>query len=205
MYHSRWCLRQRRIKGHSMLSHYIQIRCLSPDQEILASDIMSRLFYRLHGAIASLQTSEIGASFPNHTLTSVGDVLRVHGSENILTRVLDGGWLFRMEDYTLSSGIMVVPEQVKYRCVSRVRAKSSAPRLRRRLMRRHDISAEDAERRIPDSVERRLQFPSILMCSKGTSTFSYPIFIKHGSLFNMPVPGEFSGYGLSSKATIPWF
>ncbi|KXV05797.1 hypothetical protein AD930_11145 [Acetobacter malorum] len=187
------------------MSHFIQVRCLSPDQEITVSDIMSRAFYRLHGAIASLQTSEVGVSFPNHTLMSVGDVLRVHGSKDALGRLLDGGWLFRMEDYTLSSGLMPVPEQVKYRCVSRGRAKSSAPRLRKRLMRRHGLSDQEAERLIPDSVEKRLKLPSISVCSKGTSTRSYPIFIKHGPLLDAPVSAAFSGYGLSSEATVPWF
>ena len=43
--------------GHSMLSHFIQVRCLSPDQEITVPDIMSRVFYRLHGAIASHRIS----------------------------------------------------------------------------------------------------------------------------------------------------
>lgn len=191
--------------GHSMLSHFIQVRCLSPDQEITVQDIMSRVFYRLHGAIASLHTSDVGVSFPNHTFMSVGDVLRVHGSKDALTRLLDGGWLFRLEDYTLSSGIMSVPEQVKYRCVSRARAKSSAPRLRRRLMRRHNLSELEAKRLIPDSIEKRLNLPSILVCSKTTSTPSYPIFIKHGPLLSSPVPGPFSSYGLSSEATVPWF
>jgi CRISPR-associated endonuclease Csy4 len=34
---------------------------------------------------------------------------------------------------------------------------------------------------------------------------SFRLFIRHGDILAFPVGGEFSNYGLSSTATVPWF
>ena len=33
----------------------------------------------------------------------------------------------------------------------------------------------------------------------------FRLFIRHGDILAVPVGGEFSNYGLSSTATVPWF
>ncbi|WP_244588639.1 type I-F CRISPR-associated endoribonuclease Cas6/Csy4, partial [Escherichia coli] len=38
-----------------------------------------------------------------------------------------------------------------------------------------------------------------------TSQQQFKLFIRHGDLLTEPVKGEFSSYGLSATATIPWF
>ncbi len=38
-----------------------------------------------------------------------------------------------------------------------------------------------------------------------SSQQQFKLFIRHGDLLTEPVKGEFSSYGLSATATIPWF
>lgn len=38
-----------------------------------------------------------------------------------------------------------------------------------------------------------------------SSQQQFKLFIRHGDLLKEPVKGEFSSYGLSATATIPWF
>jgi CRISPR-associated endonuclease Csy4 len=100
--------------------------------------------------------------------------------------------------------VTVVPESVQYRSVSRLQVKSNAERLRRRLMQRHSLTAEEARQRIPDTVERSLNLPFISLRSQSTGQ-SFRLFIQHGPLRQTAEAGDFNAYGLSSGATIPWF
>jgi CRISPR-associated endonuclease Csy4 len=97
-----------------------------------------------------------------------------------------------------------VPARVSHRTVSRVQAKSSPERLRRRQMHRHGLSEAEAQERIPDTVAERLALPFVSIRSRSTKQ-TFRLFIVHGVSKGTPQSGMFNSYGMSNEATIPWF
>jgi len=187
------------------MNHYLEIS-LRPDPEFGPGLLMSALFSKLHRALAKGGSSDIGVSFPGVALKlpALGDCLRMHGELPALQRLMATDWLVGMKDHILVGEVRVVPPKVSYRTVARVQAKSSAERLRRRQMRRHGLNEAEARERIPDSVVTRLKLPFVSIRSQSTNQM-FRLFIEHGDLSEQPRAGDFSSYGLSSGATIPWF
>jgi CRISPR-associated endonuclease Csy4 len=150
-----------------------------------------------------LGSNDVGVSFPDVGRT-LGARLRLHGNAESLDRLLSLNWLVGMRDHLQIGELAPVPTAAKYRCVSRVQVDSNPERARRRLMRRHDVDAKEAARRIPDSAAKQCDLPFVVLRSNG-SGHSFRLFIRHGSLQDSPRQGGFGSYGLSADVTIPWF
>lgn len=186
------------------MDRYIDIQIL-PDPEFSQSQLMSALFSKLHRALVELKRTDIGVSFPKVHLKGLGDCLRLHGSEAGLTELMALDWLKGMRDHTEVAPVRLVPETVQYRLVRRVQIDSSPERLRRRLMHRKGIAADQAMLQIPTDVPaKRLSLPFVSLRSQSTGQ-SFKLFIEHGACVAQPQQGRFSAYGLSTQATIPWF
>lgn len=189
-----------------MTSHYLDIR-LRADPELPPHQLMGALYGRLHRSLRRLGSRDIGVSFPayDHARPTLGDHLRLHGPADRLHALMETTWLVGMLDHVRLGDIAQAPAAVKHRTVSRAQAKSSADRLRRRAMKRHGLDATAATERIPAAVEQRLKLPFVHLGSRSTGQPSFPLFIRHGDLADTPARGDFSSYGLSSIATVPWF
>lgn len=189
-----------------MTSHYLDIH-LRPDPELAPHHLMDSLYGRLHRALAQRPQQDIGASFPGHDSRkpSPGTHLRLHGPEAALQELVASPWLHGLRDHLRVGAIEPVPPTTKHRRVSRAQAKSNVERLRRRAMKRHDLTAEQAAARLPASVEKRLPLPYVTLASRSTGQPSFPLFIQHGPVLETPVAGTFNTYGLSQHATVPWF
>ncbi|MDP1691227.1 MAG: type I-F CRISPR-associated endoribonuclease Cas6/Csy4 [Burkholderiaceae bacterium] len=186
------------------MDHHVNLRLL-PSPEIAQPHLMSALFGKLHRALAAHQGSDIGVSFPHVGPQQLGDLLRLHGMARALDTLLARPWLGGVNDHVEVGGLLRVPAQTGCRCVRRVQAKSSAARLRRRLMRRHGCSEAEARQRIGDEVEQRLDLPFVSMQSASTDQ-TFRLFIEHGPVTDIAIAGPFSAYGLSHGATtVPWF
>lgn len=202
------------------MDHYVDIR-LQPDAEFAPAMLMAALFTKLHKALAVGALSDVGVSFPRmdtvdvpptsrasrtgaHPRYALGNVLRLHGSHMVLTGLMATDWLSGMRDHVLCTAVLVVPSQVSHRVVSRAQAKSSPERLRRRQMRRHGLTAEQAQERIPDSAAETLDLPFLTLRSQSTGQ-TFRLFIRLGPEQATPVPGSFGAYGLSPQTTVPWF
>jgi len=187
------------------MDHYLDLKLL-PDPEFPATLLMSALLGKLHRALHDLRRDDVGVSFPDieQNPRHLGSCLRVHGVEAALLALQALNWLTGMRDHVETGAIQPVPAQVKYRSVSRVQVDSNPERLRRRLMKRHDLSEEQARLRIPDGAAKRCTLPFATLRSATTGQ-SFRLFIRHGALLDMPHKGSFNSYGLSSTATIPWF
>lgn len=188
------------------MSHYLDIR-LRPDPALTPQHLLDGLYARLHRALVQLGSQDIGVSFPEHdeARPTLGGRLRLHGPETSLQALQATPWLKGMRDHATISDIESAPAGARHRHVSRVQAKSSPARLRRRAMRRHGLDAQEAARRIPDSTAEHLRLPFVVLGSRSTGQASFPLFIRHGPLLETPIPGHFNSYGLSTAATIPWF
>lgn len=184
------------------MGHYIEIRLL-PDPEFSASLLMNALFAKFHRALVGAGLGEVGVSFPQAQKT-LGDSIRLHGSRNSLQRISEINWLKGLTDYTSVTAITPVPANCQYRVVTRVQAKSSVERMYRRSVKKGWMTTEEAEKRMCGSKEHHLKQPFVQLKSQ-SSEQSFRLFIQQGKLLVSPVIGEFSAYGLSHEATIPWF
>jgi len=176
------------------------------DPEVNGHQIMATLFTKLHKALVLRARGDIAVSFPEHdpAVPTLGPRLRVHATERALSELMAGQWLSGMLDHVDVGRLSSVPSQAQYRAVRRVQAKSNPERLRRRLAKRHTLTAEEARGRIPDSAANLLRHPFLQLRSVSTGE-AFRLFVHHGSLVSAPVTGPFGSYGLSPTATVPWF
>lgn len=187
------------------MDHYLEIRLL-PDPEFSAPMLMGALYSKLHRALATLQSTRIGVSFPEYKRKpkSLGTMLRVHGDENALRHLQEMDWLKGMRDHTHVSAVQPVPADAKHIVVQRRQFKTNAERLRRRRMKRKGESAEQAAQAIPSSVERKPDLPFLILRSQSTGQ-AFHLFIDQGQPQGGRKEGQFSCYGLSQQATVPSF
>lgn len=187
------------------MDHYLDIH-LRPDPEFPSPQLMGALFAKLHRALVALLEESIGISFPalDEQRPWLGEHLRLHGTCAALDRLMAQPWLRGMRDHLRLGELLAVPTDARHRQVRRVQVKSSPERLRRRQIRRHGFSEEEARQRIPDSAARTLDLPYLHLRSQSSGQ-SFRLFIRHAPVQDAPVAGRFNRYGLSDSATVPWF
>lgn len=187
------------------MEQYIDIR-LRPDPEFPAPMLMGALYGKLHRALVRIGSEDIGVSFPahSHKPRTLGDFLRLHGSAAALDHLMEQQWLTGMHDHIDLAQRAPVPGDVQHRVVRRRQFKTNAERLRRRRARRHNETLEQAREKIPDSVEKKVALPFAMLRSHSTGE-TFCLFIEHGELQPEPYEAAFNRYGLSQKATVPWF
>ncbi len=188
-----------------MTSHHVDIRVV-PDPETNASQLLDALYDRLHLALVQRRIEDIGVSFPGYSTSprTLGTLLRLHGSEAGLRRLLQEDWLKGMRGHVRLSEINPVPEGVPQRTVQRRQFKTNVERLRRRRMHRKGESAQQAQQAIPATVERQPNLPYLHLRSRSTG-HPFCLFIALGPLLESPIPGPFNSHGLSRGSTVPWF
>jgi CRISPR-associated endonuclease Csy4 len=186
------------------MHQYIDIY-LRPDPELPSHCLMAALYAKLHHWLAQTQTRHIAVSFPEyqHAPATLGRTLRLIGPATELTRLMEHDWLKGMHDHADVKSLAAVPPNALQRALRRVQAKSSPERLRRRHMRRHHLTAEQALERVPASCAETLKLPFLAMASASTGQ-RYKLFLRLGQPAAAQA-GDFNSFGLSSTATIPWF
>jgi CRISPR-associated endonuclease Csy4 len=187
------------------MDHYVDIT-VQPDPEFPVNQLMSALYAKLHRALVAQGCNRIGVSLPgvDDVGTYLGTRLRLHGELAALSTLLESDWLAGMRDHVALTQPTRMPDSPQHRVVRRVQVKSSPERLRRRLMHRHDLGEQEALQRIPDEAARFVRLPFVQLRSTSTGQ-TFRLFIEHGPLLAVAVPGDFNAYGLSQGATIPWF
>lgn len=187
------------------MDHYVDIE-VRPDPEFPAYQLMSALYAKLHRALVAQACTGIGVSFPgvDSQAPHLGTRLRLHGSLAALSALLQSDWLAGMRDHVALTPPAPAPAAAQHRAVKRVQVKSSPERLRRRLMRRHNLDEQQARQRIPDESARLAHLPFVQLRSTSTGQ-TFRLFIDHGPVQPGAVPGDFNAYGLSQGGTIPWF
>ncbi len=183
------------------MDYYINIQVL-PDPEFEATTLMNALYAKSHRVIGQLGGGEVGVSFPKHKKT-LGDTLRLHGSDVQLQSIMAKPWLKGLRDYTQVSSILCVEEGIKYRTVYRV-IKKSAHNKRKRSVAKGWLSTDEAEQKINDDDSHIINLPFAQLTSLSNKN-PYKVFIKHGEIVGHATSGTFNSYGLSKVATIPWF
>ena len=187
------------------LSHYLDLQ-LRPDPETAPTQLLAALYTRLHRALAAQGSTDIAVSFPDYSdqRHTLGQCLRLFGSEAALQPWTTGAWLGSLRDHVSAAPVAPVPTHAQYRALRRIQVKSSPERLRRRLMKRHQLSEAQAREHIPDSVGRVTDLPYVPMASTSTAQ-QFKLFLALGAAQPQPQAGHFNTYGLSATATVPWF
>ncbi len=185
------------------MDYYLDIIVL-PDPEFKEAVLMNALFSKMHRAFVEIDNTSIGVSFPEFRDKSLGNRLRLHGSQEKLSQFMEMHWLKGLRDYILKTEIQPIPQNNQHRLVNRVQAKSSVERLYRRSIAKGWLTSEKAYERLSSIKAQRLKLPFIKLRSSSTQQ-EFCLFIRHEALRNKASSGKFNTYGLSSEATIPWF
>lgn len=185
------------------MNSYVELKIL-PGAEIEPHAVMESLYGKLHLALVNIETEAIGVSFPGFRKETLGSVLRLHGDRGALEQLMGSNWYRHLSDYIRVSQVLPVPSASEFRVVSRAQAKSGVGRLRRRAMKRHNLSADEARERIPEQAAEYLELPFIRVKSSSTNQ-EFPLFVSHGPICTKAREGKFTKYGFSTNATIPWF
>lgn len=186
------------------MTYYLDLT-LRPDPEIAPHQLMAALFSKLHLALVQIDSKAIGVSFPEYAEkpASLGRRLRLCGPESELHKLVASPWLGGLQDHIQSSAVAAIPPHAGFRRFIRVQAKSSPERLRRRQMKRHGLTVEEARSRVPDSCTESLTLPYLVLRSASTGQ-SFRLFLRRAEV-SKAVDGTFNSYGLSATATVPWF
>jgi CRISPR-associated endonuclease Csy4 len=186
------------------MNSYVDIS-IRPDPEFCTATLFNLLFGRFHMGLVMKKLDCVGVSFPEATQKprSMGNIMRLHGEVAPLADLMEIRWWKPVNDYIKIDGPRNVPTERRYCEVRRVQAKTNPDRLRRRLARRHNISLEEAKRRIPDSAAKKLEYPFLELKSASTSR-RFKLFVRQEIVQDASI-GKFNFYGFSSVATVPWF
>lgn len=175
---------------------------IQPDAEMRQNRLLNTVYTKLHKALFDLQARDIGVSFPEYRVI-LGRVIRLHATAARLEDFQQHNWLGGMAGYCQLSAIQPVPDDVKHRTVSRLQTKMSPAKMRR-LLKRGSLKQEEVKAYRDKMFTLGLDNPyfELVSTSRGEK---YRRYIQHGEILTKPVSGEFDFFGLSKKATIPWF
>jgi len=180
---------------------YIDVQ-LKPDEEMRENVLLNKVYTKLHKALFTLKSTNIGVSFPKYHL-KLGDVVRIHGSRDRLMALQAMNWLGGLIGYCDVSDIAPVPEQAKFRTVSRIQSNMTESKSRR-LIKRGTLSPEEAKQYKAKMFSKGLDNPYLEMES-GSNGQKHRRYIQFGELLDDQVSGGFDQFGLSKVATVPWF
>ena len=183
------------------MDYYLDIR-LVPKKEIRENVLLNQIYSAFHKRLYDLKSTTIGVSFPEYKL-KLGRLLRIHGTQEDLERLEKKDWLGKYRDFCKVGTITVVPNDVKYRTVSRVQQNMTEAKLRR-LIKRGSISDEEVKKYRIKMYEGGLDNPFVELVSISNGQ-RHRRFIEFGKLGNTEKRGEFDLFGLSTMATVPWF
>lgn len=180
---------------------YLDIKIV-PDDEVPVYFIRNKVYTKLHKALHTLKANDIGVSFPKYRV-KLGDVIRIHAAQERLSSLQTLNWLGGLSGYCQVSDMKPIPQQVKFRIVSRVQSNMTEAKLRR-LMQRKTIPQEQLKQYKAKMFSQGLANP-YLEIESSSNGHKYRRFIQFGSFVDQKIEGEFDVFGLSKQATIPWF
>lgn len=194
-----------------MLNYYQCIK-LIPDEECPVYFLRNTCFTKLHKALSTLKSTDIGVSFPNYKV-KLGDIIRLHGSKERLTELQESNWLGGLSGCCELTNILPIPENIEgYRTLSRKQPTMTLKKLEKRIAYQKENGTLQTDEDI-NNYERQYKakmfatgldnpYLELQSASNGNMHRRYIVF---GKLQNNSIAGEFDQFGLSKIATIPWF
>lgn len=194
------------------MRYYLDIK-LKPDDDFPVYFLRNACFTKLHKALHTLNSVDIGVSFQKYDGKKLGCFIRLHGDNNALQTLQDSNWLGGLSGYCEVSDVLSVPDDVEcYRTVSRIQPTMTMAKLKKRVEYQKangDLTTKPEVDTYEKQYKAKMYAESLdnpyLELHSSSSHQNYRIFIDFGELQDKPDLGEFNHFGLSKKATIPWF
>jgi len=183
------------------MNYYIDLT-IKPDSEMRESVLFNKVYAKFHKALVALSSNSIGISFPEYKV-KLGHVFRIHGDSVLLQDLQKLNWLGGLHGYCHLSDVQKNPNEVRYRVISRIQSNMTQSKLNR-LIKRNSISQEEIKLYKAKMFTKGLDNPYVEFES-GSNGHRHRRYIQFGMVSDFPVAGEFDSFGLSKKATIPWF
>ena len=183
---------------------YIEFALLA-DDEFPQHLLMDAFCAKLHRALVEDGVNTIGISFPGWRrgdYPTLGNAIRLHGTDADLSALMQRDWLRGMRDHLRTEGPSPVPTPHGYLLVQRRKTKS-AENMRKRAMRRHGLTAEQAADRIPYDAGDSVDLPYTTQLSRSTGQ-RYRIFVDQREATSSGSDG-FNSQGLSAGSAVPSF
>jgi CRISPR-associated endonuclease Csy4 len=183
------------------MDYYLDIKIV-PDEEVPIYFIRNKVYAKFHKALFSLNSTDIGISFPKYKV-KLGNVIRLHGTENSLQKLQDKNWLGGLSGYCDISSIQAIPDEVVYRTISRKQSNMTEAKLRR-LIQRGSISQDEVKGYKAKMFQQSLDNPYLELESTSNG-HKHRRYLAFGESSKSMTLGEFDFFGLSKTASIPWF
>lgn len=183
------------------MNYFIDIT-IKPDAEMRENVLLNTVYSKLHKALFTLSSTDIGVSFPKYSVL-LGRVIRIHASQERLSELQKMAWLGGLVGYCDETEPCSIPDNCQYRTVSRKQTTMSLAKLRR-LMNRGSITPEKAKEYKAKMFTQGLDNPYLELESASNGN-KHRRYIEFGDLSGNSVVGSFDNFGLSRTATIPWF
>ncbi len=183
------------------MDYYLDIK-IEPDEEVPVYFIRNKVYTKFHKALFSLNSTDIGISFPKYKV-KLGNVIRLHGTENSLQKLQDKNWLGGLSGYCDISSIQAIPDEVVYRTISRKQSNMTEAKLRR-LIQRGSISQDEVKGYKAKMFQQSLDNPYLELESTSNG-HKHRRYLAFGESSKSMTLGEFDFFGLSKTASIPWF
>lgn len=183
------------------MDYFLDVKII-PDDEMRKNVLLNKVYSKLHKALCTLQSRDIGVSFPQYKVM-LGQIIRLHGTEVTLIALQSSDWLGSLKSYCVLSPIDAIPNSVAYRVISRKQSTMTEAKLRR-LIKRGSISETEVKGYKAKMFEKGLDNPYLELASTSNG-HKHRRYIAFGELLSTPVTGAFDTFGLSKTATIPWF
>lgn len=183
------------------MEFYLDIK-IKPDDEMRENILLNKVYSKLHKALFTLKSTDIGVSFPCYKVM-LGDVIRLHGTEAKLTELQSSDWLGGLKGYCTISPIQAIPADVSYRNISRIQSNMTEAKLRR-LIKRGSITQEETKAYKAKMFQQGMGNP-YLELESGSNGHKHRRYLQFGALLTEPVEGGFDQFGLSKTATVPCF
>lgn len=192
------------------MDYYLDIKVV-PDDDIPLYFIRNKVYAKLHKALCTMESTDIGVSFPKCRV-KLGDVIRIHGAKQRLDGLQAMNWLGGLSGYCEVSDILPVPGVVKYRVVSRKQPTMTLKKLEERVVYQKskgilktDEDIKNYRRQYKEKMYASSLDNPYLELQSSSNDQRYRIFIQIGDPLESNVAGSFNQFGLSQIATIPWF
>ena len=186
-----------------IMKNYQDIQ-IKPNSEFSQNFLLSKVYFNLHKALIENKPLNVGVSFPKYKLT-LGNTIRLHSNKTDLLKLNNYCWLGDLNEFCDVTEIDFIPVSViKYRTVSRWQSNMGKSKLKR-LIKRGSITEDDVRKYKSMMFKKQLtNLPYLDMKSLSNGQW-YRRYFKMGTITDIPILGEFDNFGLSKKATIPWF
>ncbi len=183
------------------MKYYIDVT-IKPDQEMRGNFLLNNVFTKFHRLLSSIESTQIGISFPEFKVT-LGGVMRIHGTKEQLDELQARDWLGGMSGYCTLTGTLPIPKNASYRTVSRRQSNMSQAKLNR-LLKRGTISRDQVKAYKAKMFQEGINNP-FLELESTSNGHKYRRYISFGEVADTPTLGTFDQFGFSKRGTIPWF